>query len=76
MSDCEFHGSCQRQFAAIEKRVDEVAADVSAIDKRVQSQGESIAALRAQVAMWAALGALAGGAVVSVAVNLITKAGG
>lgn len=63
---------CDR-FNECKDRHDTLARRVEGIDERLRAQGESIAALRAQVAMWAAFGALAGGGLVSVAVNLVAK---
>jgi hypothetical protein len=65
--------ACEVRHAALVEQVGRLEARVGDIDSRVRTQGESISALRAQVAMWAALGALAGGGIVSVAVNVLTQ---
>jgi hypothetical protein len=56
---CPINPECERRFVAIETKQGET-------DKRVQNHGESIASLRAQLFMWSAFGALAGGALVAV----------
>lgn len=65
--------ACEARHAALVDRIDRVEARVNGIDTQVRTQGESIAALRAQVAMWAAFGALLGGGIVSLAANLLTR---
>lgn len=61
---------CDR-YEECERRHDKLEDWVKRIDARVQTQGESIAALRVQVAMWAGLGAVVGGGVVSALGRLI-----
>ena len=56
---CQTNPECDRRLGVIEARV-------GVVEQRQQVQGESIAALRAQVFAWSAFGALAGGALVAV----------
>jgi hypothetical protein len=55
------------------ERHDRLESWVRDLDRRVQIHGESIAALKVQVAMWAAVGALAGGAIVSAVMKLLVN---
>ena|GEM_PF-4162831 len=67
-----FTVKCDR-WDECEKRHDVLASRVNTIEERVRVHGESIAALRAQVAMWAALGAIAGGGLASILVKLVAN---
>jgi hypothetical protein len=63
---CEHYSGCKDRLDRLESRVD-------AHDVRLQTHGETIAVIRAQVTIWAAVGALAGGGIVSVMVNMFSK---
>lgn len=63
---CDRYDECLARHNDLVRRVD-------GIDDRLRQHGETIAALRAQVTMWAALGALAGGGIVTVVANLLMK---
>lgn len=55
---CSITPECDRRF-------EEMAAHIRVLDERTRIHGESIAALRAQVAAYAAMGSLVGGGLVS-----------
>jgi uncharacterized coiled-coil protein SlyX len=61
---CDRYDECRDRHEALERRV-------ASVETRQQSQGESIAALRAQVASAAAFGSLVGGGVVALVVKMI-----
>jgi type II secretory pathway component PulM len=60
---CDLHLDCDRRFT-------ELGEWMARIDERQRVQGESIAAVRAQVAAYAAVGSLIGGGLVSLASHL------
>lgn len=70
---CDRYEDCEKRREELDRRIDKAHERMDVLDDRVRAQGESIAALRAQVAMWAAVGALAGGGLVSIVVNLAAK---
>lgn len=72
MTPVPFNIKCDRYEECMARHRDLVVR-MDALDDRVRSQGESIASLRAQVAAWAAIGALGGGVLVAIVTKVIVN---
>lgn len=63
---------CDR-WEECKERHDDLVARVERVEARQQTHGESIAALKVQVAVAAAVGSLVGGGLVAIAVSAFSK---
>lgn len=63
--------ACEARHGALTDRVDRLEERLDRIDNTVRSQGEAISALKVQVALSAAVGAVLGGGIVGAILNAI-----